>query len=200
MGVRMMEQEDLFDKGWASLTKYIYEYSLPDNSMQIHHREVYNRGNGVVALLYNPIDRTVLLTRQFRLPTYLNGNPGGLMIEAPAGKLEKDEDPVEGMLRELKEETGYKIEKLEKVYEAYMSPGSVTEMLHFYIGKYSEKDKVFPGGGLASEQENIEVIHLPLEEALSLVMKGQIKDAKTIILLQHLKIDILKFPIDLKID
>lgn len=159
--------------------------SLPDGSTLQMEREAYDRGNGATILLYNSPSRSVILTRQFRLPTYINGNPDGYLIETCAGLLDKD-DAENCIIRETEEETGFKINRVEKVFEAYMSPGSVTEMLHFFIAEYTKDMKVNDGGGLAEESENIEVLELPFGAAMQMVRSGEIRDGKTIILLQHL--------------
>ena len=146
----------------------------------------YARGNGAVILLYNNESKTVILTRQFRMPTYLNGNSDGMMVEACAGLLDAD-NPEDCIRKETQEETGYKIEEIEKVFELYMSPGSVTEMLHFFVAKYSKNQQVDDGGGL--EDEEIEVLELDFKNALNMIKTGEIKDAKTIILLQYAQIN-----------
>ncbi|HYH13841.1 MAG TPA: NUDIX domain-containing protein, partial [Flavisolibacter sp.] len=130
--------------------------------------------------------KTVILTRQFRMPTFINGNPDGMLIEACAGLLDKDnaEDCIK---RETEEETGYKISTVKKVFEAYMSPGSVTEILHFFIGEYHRNMKVGLGGGIEEEQEEIEVLELDIEQALQMIEQGEIKDGKTIMLLQYIR-------------
>lgn len=176
--------EEVLHQSWSKLSKYTYDYTLPDGRVESHVRESYNRGNGMSALLYNPDRKTVLLIRQFRFPTYVNGNPTGFLIETCAGKLEK-EAPQDGIIREIEEETGHRVTKIRKVFESYMSPGSVTEIIHFFVAKYSENTKVSQGGGLAHEQENIEVLEMPFTEALRLMREGEIKDAKTIMLLQY---------------
>jgi len=153
----------------------------------MHSRETYDRGNGAAILLYNKQSRTVILTRQFRLPTYVNGNTDGMLIEACAGLLDKDR-PEDAIRRETEEETGYKIAEVQKVFEAYMSPGSVTEMLYFFIAEYSSAMKVNEGGGLEEEQENIEVLEMPIEAAMQMIESGHIKDGKTIMLLQYIKL------------
>lgn len=139
-------------------------------------------------LLYNPEKQTVILTRQFRLPTYVNGNTNGMMIEACAGLLDKD-NAEDCIRRETEEETGYQIREAKKVFEAYMSPGSVTEILYFFVAEYSQDMQVSQGGGHADEQENIEVLEMDFEEALEMITSGEIKDAKTIMLLYHAKLN-----------
>ena len=183
--VKILKTEILSDN-WYILRKITFEYQLNDGSWQTQTREAYDRGNGAVILLYNKSQRTVILTRQFRIPTYVNGNPDGMMIEACAGLLDK-ENPEECIRRETEEETGYKISEVKKVFELYMSPGSVTEILHFFIAEYSKEMKVNEGGGADDEHENIEVLELPFEKAFGMMDRGEIKDAKTVILLQLLK-------------
>lgn len=149
----------------------------------VQTRQVYDRGDGVSILLYNQEKNSVILTRQFRLPTYLNGNPEGYLIEACAGKLD-EKDPEKNIIKEVWEETGYRIKDPRKIFEIYMSPGSVTEKIHFYLSPYSPDMKLSSGGENKSEQEDIEVLELAFPDALEMIQTGQIKDAKTIILLQ----------------
>ena len=184
--VKILNTEVLSDN-WYTLKKITYQYSLKDGTIQTQDREAYDRGNGATILLYNKEQQTVILTRQFRLPTYINGNNSGMLIEACAGLLDKDnaEDCIK---RETEEETGYKVTKVRKIFEAYMSPGSVTEILHFFISAYSKSMKVHEGGGLEHEQENIEVLELSIDQAMKMVDNGEIKDGKTIMLLQYLKL------------
>ncbi len=184
--IQILDTRVLSDN-WYVLRKITYAYTKKDGTTQVQHREAYDRGNGAVILLYNPAQQTVILTRQFRLPTYLNGNETGMLIEACAGLLDKD-NPEDCIKRETEEETGYKISSVQKVFEAYMSPGSVTEILHFFIAAYSSEMKVSAGGGVAHEEEHIEVLELPFEEALRMVESGAIRDAKTIMLLQYLRL------------
>jgi GDP-mannose pyrophosphatase NudK len=183
-----IQSEEILANEWSTLSKFTYDYTLPDGSVQTQVRESYNRGNGMTALLYDPERKTVLLIRQFRLPTYINGNQSGLLIETCAGKLE-NEKAISGMIREIEEETGHRVSDIEKVFEAYMSPGSVTELIHFYVAKYSSQTKVSRGGGLISEQENIEVLEFSLDEAIALIKSGEIRDGKTIMLLQYAKMN-----------
>jgi nudix-type nucleoside diphosphatase (YffH/AdpP family) len=184
--VKIVEKKLLSDN-WYKLYKYTYQVKGPDGQTREQTREAYDRGNGAVILLYNRKNKTVVLTRQFRLPTFVNGNPDGMMIEACAGLL--DEDNAEDCIkRETEEETGYRISHVEKVYEAYMSPGSVTEILYFFIGEYSKDQKVNEGGGVEHEQENIEVLELDMDKAYAMISTGEIRDAKTIMLLQYAKL------------
>ena len=148
-------------------------------------REVYDHGNAVAVLLYNMEKKTVLLTRQFRLPTYLNGNPSGELLEACAGIIEDGESPDTTIKREILEETGYKIDEVEKVLEAYSSAGVLTELLHLYLAPYKEEQKKKNGGGLKEEGEDIKLVEIDFEKSYSMLKNGGIKDAKTIMLLQY---------------
>lgn len=185
--IKVIKDEVLSDN-WYILRKVTYTYEKKDGSVHTQSREAYDRGNGATILLYNPGKKTVILTRQFRLPTYLNGNEDGMLIEACAGLLDKD-DPENCIRRETEEETGYRITEIRKVFEAYMSPGSVTEILYFFIAEYSDHMKVAEGGGVDHEEENIEVMELQIDQALDMVASGEIKDAKTIMLLQYLRLN-----------
>jgi GDP-mannose pyrophosphatase NudK len=180
-------REELLSDNWYSLKKYSYEILKKDGHWQKQTREVYDRGNGAVILLYNRECKTVILTRQFRLPSFVNGNESGLLIEACAGLLDQD-NPEEAVRRETEEETGYRIKDVLKIFEAYMSPGSVSEILYFFIAEYSQAMKINEGGGIEHEQEDIEVLETGFEEAYAMIESGRIKDAKTIMLLQYLKI------------
>jgi nudix-type nucleoside diphosphatase (YffH/AdpP family) len=151
-------------------------------------REVYDRGNGAAILLYNRTAGSVILTRQFRMPTFLNGNGTGMLIECCAGLLDRD-NPEEAIRRETEEETGYKVRAVEKVLEAYMSPGSVTEILYLFVAEYTKEMKVSEGGGLEEEEEDIEVLEMPYAQALQMVRTGEIKDGKTILLLQYAELN-----------
>jgi len=165
----------------------MYQECGKDGSRMAQTREVYDRGNGAVILLYNNEQRTVVLTKQFRLPTFVNGNESGMVIEACAGLLDKD-NPEDCIRRETEEETGYRIAEVRKIFEAYMSPGSVTEILHFFIAAYSKSMKVNEGGGVDHEEENIEVLEPDIDEALHMIETGEIRDAKTIMLLQYARL------------
>jgi nudix-type nucleoside diphosphatase (YffH/AdpP family) len=184
--VSIVKSEILSDN-WYILKKYTYEYTKKDGSTMTLTREVYDRGNGSTILLYNREQRTVILTRQFRLPTFVNGNESGMLIEACAGLLDED-NPEDCIRRETEEETGYRIKDVRKIFEAYMSPGSVTEILHFFIAAYSRSMKVNDGGGVDHEEENIEVLELNIDEALKMIETGAIRDAKTIMLLQYVRL------------
>jgi len=181
--IKILKDEVLSDN-WYILRKLTFQHRLKDGSWQQQSREAYDRGNGATILLYNRTQKTVILTRQFRLPTFINGNPEGMLIEACAGLLDKD-NPETCIRRETEEETGYKITDVRKIFQLYMSPGSVTEILYFFIAEYSRDMKVNDGGGSEHEQENIEVLELSFENALRMKDSGEIKDAKTVILLQY---------------
>jgi GDP-mannose pyrophosphatase NudK len=187
MNVKILETKVLSDN-WYVLRKVTYEYTKKDGTTLTQSREAYDRGNGATILLYNKEQKTVILTRQFRMPTFVNGNETGMLIEACAGLLDKDnaEDCIK---RETEEETGYKISEVTKIFEAYMSPGSVTEILHFFIAEYAKEMKVNEGGGVEHEEENIEVLELGFDKALKMIETGEIKDGKTIMLLQYIKLN-----------
>ncbi|MCW3088353.1 MAG: nucleoside diphosphate pyrophosphatase [Sediminibacterium sp.] len=177
----------ILSDNWYTLKKITYEIIREDGSMATHTREVYDRGNGAAILLYNTEMKTVILTRQFRLPSFINGNPSGMLIEACAGLLDAD-NPEDCIRRETEEETGYQVKDVRKIFEAYMSPGSVTEILYFFVAEYTSAMKVTEGGGIEHEQENIEVLEIPIEQALYMIPTGEIKDGKTIMLLQYAKL------------
>lgn len=181
-----IQKTEILSDNWYILKKVTYEYSKPDGTTHIQVREAYDRGNGATILLYNKAQQSVILTKQFRLPTFINGNTDGMLIEACAGLLDKD-NPEDCIRRETEEETGYKVTDVRKIYEAYMSPGSVTEILYFFIAEYSKEMKVNEGGGAEHEEENIDVLELPFSDAMDMIESGDIKDAKTIMLLQYLK-------------
>src|SRR6185312_997263 len=184
--IRNLETEILSDN-WYVLRKVKYEFLGNDGKWQKLTREAYDRGNGATILLYNKTNKTVILTRQFRMPSYLNGNEEGYLIECCAGLLDKH-NAEDCIRKETEEETGYKISHVQKVFEAYMSPGSVTEILYFFVAEYSKEMKISDGGGADDEHENIEVLELPFVKALNMVKTGEIKDGKTIILLQYAQI------------
>ena len=181
--VRMVEQRVLSDN-WYVLTKNTFDYQRNDGQWQRQSRETYDRGNGAVLLPYNRAKGTVVLIRQFRFPAFVNGCADGLLIEACAGLLDGDE-PEACIRREAQEETGFAVRAPRRVFEAYMSPGSVTEKLHFFVAEYEDADRVTAGGGAAGEGEDIEVLEMPLAEAMALVDAGTIRDGKTIMLLQY---------------
>lgn len=182
-----IKKTELLSDNWYTLNKITYDYQKKNGEWETHSREAYDRGNGATILLYNQEHKTVILTRQFRLPTFVNGNVSGMLIEACAGLLDKD-NAEDCIRKETEEETGYKVAKVRKIFESYMSPGSVTEILYFFIAEYNKKMKVSEGGGLEEEQENIEVLELNFDKAFNMIYTGEIKDGKTIMLLQYAKI------------
>ena len=181
--VRLLDTQ-LLSNNWYTLNKVTFDFQRRDGSWQRLSREAYDRGNGSTLLLFNAARGTVILTRQFRLPTFVNGNVDGMLIEACAGLLD-GEDPEACIRREVEEETGFRIHSPRKLFEAYMSPGSVTEKLHFFDAEYEASDRVAPGGGHEHEGEDIEVLELSLADALAQITTGAIQDGKTIMLLQH---------------
>ena len=185
--IKILSKEILSDN-WYTLNKINFQATQKDGTVLELSREAYDRGNGATILLYNTDAKTVILTRQFRMPTYLNGNQSGLLIECCAGLLDKN-NPEDCIRRETEEETGYQVTDVKKVMEAYMSPGSVTEILYFFVAQYDQNMKVGKGGGLDEEHENIEVLELPFTSALQMVHTGEIRDAKTIMLLQYAQIN-----------
>ncbi|YCH29730.1 NUDIX domain-containing protein [Erwinia sp. D4-22] len=181
--VRIIDSKVLSDD-WYLLKKYTFELKRRDGEWQRQSREVYDRGNGAVILLYNRSRQTVILTRQFRFPVYVNQHPG-LLLEAPAGLLD-NLDPEKRIKAEAEEETGYQVEQVEKVFEAFMSPGSVTEKLYFFIAEYRDEHLSGTGGGIKEEGEDIEVVEMEFQQAMAAIDNGEIADAKTIMLLQYL--------------
>ena len=183
--IRILDRTILSDN-WYVLNKITFEYRQKNGQWVTQSREAYDRGNGATILLHNPETDRVILTRQFRLPTFINGNPNGMLIETCAGLLDND-SPEVAIRRETEEETGYIITDVVKVMEAYMSPGSVTEKLFFYVAHYSPNTERSTGGGV--DEEEIDVLELPLAEAVQMIKTGKIQDGKTIMLLQHLWIE-----------
>jgi nudix-type nucleoside diphosphatase (YffH/AdpP family) len=173
-------------EGRHALQRYTFDYLRRDGSWQELSREVYRRGDSVVALLYCPSKGTIVLTRQFRLPVFLNDPGTGPLVEAPAGLIDR-EGPSTAIRRETMEETGIRIEYVQEVFVAYMSPQLITERVHFFLAEYKPDDWTSSGGGLADEGEDIEAFELSFEEALALLEKGKIQDGKTIILLLYAK-------------
>ncbi|AWS50172.1 MULTISPECIES: GDP-mannose pyrophosphatase NudK [Providencia] len=180
-------REKLLSDNWYILKKYTYELQRRDGSWQQQEREVYDRGNGAVILLYNKIKNSIILIRQFRMPVYINGY-SDFLIEAAAGLLE-NASPETRIIAEAEEETGFKVDKIQKVFEAFMSPGSVTEKLHFYIAEYSDNNRQNAGGGLKEEGEDIEVLEWPFSKAIDAINTGEIVDGKTIMLIQYLALN-----------
>jgi nudix-type nucleoside diphosphatase (YffH/AdpP family) len=177
-----IEDVELVATGWHVLRRTILDYRGADGQWSRQSRETYDRGNGATILLYDVERRTVLLTRQFRFPVYVNGHPDGMLIETAAGLLDED-DPLTAVRREAEEELGVTVGEAEHVFDVFMSPGSVTECVHFYAAPYTPADRTSAGGGV-DEGEQIEIVELPFVEALQQIEDGEIADAKTIMLLQ----------------
>jgi|TARA_B110000285_G_C15032331_1_gene567422 nudix-type nucleoside diphosphatase (YffH/AdpP family) len=178
---------ELLSDNWYTLNKITFEYLGNNGKWQTQKRESYDRGNGAAILLYNQEKNTIILTRQFRMPSYLNGHKDGMSIEVCAGLLDGDEPEV-CIKKEAEEEVGYRVSNVHRVLQAYMSPGAVTEIVFMFIAEYSDQMKVSEGGGLAEEHENIEVLEISFQEALTMVETGEILDAKTILLVQYAQI------------
>jgi nudix-type nucleoside diphosphatase (YffH/AdpP family) len=179
-----IKSKEKLNNTWFSIEKVNFDYKLDDGTWQNQTRDIHDHGNGASILLYNKNTKTIILTRQLRMATYLNGNSDGMMIETPAGLLDED-DPETCIIREVEEETGYRISSVKKVQEAYMTPGAVTERLYLFIGEYDKSMKVSDGGGLDEEHENIEVLEVKFSEAIKMMNSGEIQDAKTIMLIQY---------------
>jgi nudix-type nucleoside diphosphatase (YffH/AdpP family) len=178
-----VEDVAVLSDDWYVLKKTTFSFRREDGSWQRQSRETYDRGNGATILLYDPDRRTVILTRQFRYPAFVNGHDD-LLIEAPAGLLDRAE-PEARIRAETEEETGYRVREVRQVFDAFMSPGSVTERLHFFVGAYEPGDRTTAGGGNEAEGEDIAVIETSIDEALAMIASGAIRDAKTIMLLQY---------------
>lgn len=184
-----MVEEIALSEHWFSLRNYIFDYQVNNQHWQRQQREVFDKGDGATVLLYNREAHKVVLTKQFRLPSYLNQNPDGMLIETCAGVLEGDA-PIVCITKEILEETGFKIDNVTPLFNAYMSPGAVTELIHFFVASYNQTNKVAEGGGLAHEEEHIEVLEIDFEKAYGMIASGEIQDGKTIMLLQHAKLNI----------
>jgi GDP-mannose pyrophosphatase NudK len=185
--VKILENRVLSDQFYV-LRRFTFEREERSGERVTQVREVYDRGNGAAILLYSRLAGTIILTRQFRMPTFVNGNPTGMLIECCAGLLDRD-NAEEAIRRETEEETGYKIGAVEKVLEAYMSPGSVTEILYLFVAQYTKEMKVGEGGGLEHESEDIEVLEISYDRAWEMVRSGEIRDGKTILLLQYAELN-----------
>jgi nudix-type nucleoside diphosphatase (YffH/AdpP family) len=182
--VRLRELQVL-SESWYTLRRATFDIQGRDGTWTTQHREAYDRGNGATILLRDSTRDTVLLTRQFRLPAYLNGHPDGMLLEAPAGLLDADDTSAETAIRrEAEEETGYRVQEVKRIGEYFMSPGSVTERVAFFTGSYRAGERVSEGGGVASEGEDIEIVEVTLAEAIAMVERGEIVDAKTVLLLR----------------
>ncbi|WBS04031.1 NUDIX domain-containing protein [Pseudoduganella sp. SL102] len=191
MHVRIREVRTLAND-WYLLKKTTFDYRRRDGSWQTMSRETYDRGHGAVILLYNLARRTVVLVRQFRFPAYgYGGSHDGYLIEAPAGLLDAA-SPEERIRAEVAEETGFHVEHVQRVFDAFMSPGSVTERLHFFVAEYDATHRADSGGGVADEGEDIEVLELDIDAALAMIADGRIEDGKTIMLLQHAALNLFR--------
>ena len=187
--IRVKDERVLSDH-YGTLKSIVFEWRRNDGKWQTMTRDVFDRGNAASILPYDLKRRTILLVRQFRLPTWVNGYDG-LLIEAAAGLLD-EASPEDRIRAEAEEEIGYRLDHVHKVFEAFMSPGAVTEKIHFFIAEYEARMRVSSGGGLASEGEDIEVLELPIGESLAMITDGRIADAKTIMLLQYAALNIFK--------
>jgi nudix-type nucleoside diphosphatase (YffH/AdpP family) len=179
----VIREVELLATAWHVLRRTTFDYRHADGRWTREQRETYDRGDGATILLYDPDRRTVLLARQFRFPAYVNGHPDGMLVEAAAGLLDGD-DPAGAIRREATEELGVQVGELRHVFGVWMSPGSVTERLHFYAAPYTPASRTTAGGGVADEGEDIEAVELPFDDALAATLDGRIADAKTIMLLQ----------------
>jgi nudix-type nucleoside diphosphatase (YffH/AdpP family) len=184
--VRIRQVRTLSDD-WYVLKKTTFDFLRSDGTWQTQNRETYDRGNGATILLYNREYKTVVLIRQFRFPAYVNGLADGMLIEACGGLLDKA-DPEACIKKEAEEEAGFVVHNPRKVFEAYMSPGSVTERLYFFVAEYERGHRISAGGGDETEGEDIEVLEIPLEKAMEMIGRGEIADGKTIMLLQYAKL------------
>jgi nudix-type nucleoside diphosphatase (YffH/AdpP family) len=182
-------------KDWATLDKIDYDYQFKNGNWKRLSRETYNRGNGAAILLYNSEKGTVILTRQFRMPAYENNKNDGYSIEAAAGAIDNNDNPLETIIRETEEEVGYKITSAKQVLTAYTSPGALTEKMYLFVAEYNDKMKISEGGGLDSEDEEIEVLELQFLKAIEMIKSEEIIDAKTIMLIQYAQINKLLIPV-----
>lgn len=187
--IRVQDVTTLSDD-WYVLKKTTFAYRRGDGEWQVQSRETYDRGNGATILLYDPTRRTVVLVRQFRYPAFVTGYDD-MLIETPAGLLD-DAAPEERIRAEVEEETGFRIHHVRRVFEAFMSPGAVTEKIYFFVGEYEPADRVSAGGGHAGEGEDIEVLEIGIDEALAMIADGRICDGKTIMLLQYAALHLLR--------
>jgi nudix-type nucleoside diphosphatase (YffH/AdpP family) len=179
--IRNLEIETL-SQNWYTLRKGTFDYRRRDGTWTRQSREAYDRGNGACILLYNLERGTVLLTRQFRYPAWTNGSDDGMLLEVCAGLLDED-DPETAIRREAEEETGYRVEHVRSLFDAFMSPGSVTERLHFFVAEFDDRQRVSGGGGADDGNEDIELVELGIADALRMIETGEIRDAKTVLLL-----------------
>jgi len=182
-------KHNILSDEWATLVRVDYDYKFESGHWKRLSRESYNRGNGAAILLYNKEKHTVIMTKQFRMPAYVNDTKDGMSIEVCAGAIDENEPPEVCVIREVEEEVGYKIHAAKKVMECYMSPGAVTEKMYLFVADYEDDMKITKGGGLDSEDEEIEILELPFAKALAMIDSFEIIDAKTIMLLQYAQIN-----------
>lgn len=166
-----------------------FDYKMKSGNWVEKNREVFDCGNGATILLYNKKKKTIILNKQFRIATKINGNDTGFLLETPAGEIEEGESPAKCIIREAKEETGIEVKEVKPIFNCYSTPGSVTEMIYYFVAEYSESDKVGEGGGNSSEKEDITVVEMDFEEAVEKIEAGEIVDAKTILLIQYAQIN-----------
>jgi GDP-mannose pyrophosphatase NudK len=185
MTIVKIRRTEILSQTKYALKKIRFDRQKDDGSWESQEKEVYERGHAAAALLYNKEQRTVILTKQFRLPVFLDGNSSGTLLEACAGLVDEGEQPDDTIRREIKEETGYAVDAVQKIYEAYASPGVSTELLHLYVAEYKKEQKVSEGGGVKEEKEDIQVMELGFDDALQMMENAEIKDVKAIILLQY---------------
>lgn len=183
-------QETVLSEKKYLLTEVNYDYLTGDDQWENQTKEIFNAGDAATVLLYNKMAKRIVLTRQFRLASYLNGNEDGFLLETTAGKLEAGEEAAVTILREIKEETGYELTQVKKIFQAYASPGAYTELVHFFIAPYTSELQTGKGGGKAEEQEHIEILEADFDEIYAKMLAGELQDAKTIILLQYARLHI----------
>jgi GDP-mannose pyrophosphatase NudK len=172
---------------WATLEHVSFDFTFNNgNTARLTH-EVYGKSDGVAVLLYNPETKKVVLSKQFRMPMYVAGVKNGFSIEVCGGTIDENESPETSVIRETKEEVGYRISGAQKVNTVFLSPGLMREQVHLYIAEYTEEDKIYRGGGSANENEEIIVLETLFENALKMIASQEIVDARTIMLLYHLK-------------
>lgn len=177
-------KEKILSNTWKPLKLFSYQYTRTDGAIEEQIREVYDKGDGAAVFMYNKTNQKVLFTQQFRMPAFINGVDNGVVTEVPAGMLDTD-DPETCIIREIEEETGYRVPKVNKVRQCFMTPGAVTEITHMFVAEYDESMKVAPGGGLDSEQEDIFVFEMSFSEVKNKIEKDEFNDAKTLILVQY---------------
>lgn len=184
-----IKANEILSNGHFKLKKISFDIGKKDGSTETQHREVLFRNDAATALLYSRKAQTIILTEQFRIATYVNGNATGMLLETPAGLLEDGEDPKDSIIREIREETGYAVTDVRQVLSVYSSAGALTELIYLFVGEYNKEQQVSDGGGLEEEGEEITVREIPFAEAIAMVNRGEIKDAKTVLLLQYAQIN-----------